>query len=61
MARQTLTPQQYIAYLLDKIAKEEYWLDYYTSAGVAAPKQEETVAQLREELRNIREKAGMRS
>lgn len=56
-----MTTAERIVKLMAQIAKEEAWLDHYMSIGVAAPKQEEIVAQLRYELASLREKAGMRS
>ena len=40
--------------LMEKIAKEESWLEHYTNIGVAAPKTEENIAALREQLRQLR-------
>ena len=60
MARQ-LTPDQQFAELIKKIAEEEDWLDKYHQRGIYAPKQEEVVYNLRQELASLREKAGLRS
>lgn len=56
-----MTAAERIVQLMEQLAKEEQWLDYYMSVGQHAPKQEEVVYNLRNELAQLREKAGMRS
>lgn len=62
MARQTFTIAERIVQIMDKLAKEESWLEHYYAMGVAAPQtQEANVAALRAELASLREKAELRS
>jgi hypothetical protein len=40
--------------LMEELAKAEEWMEYNISAGIVAPKVEETVYDLRDELRRLR-------